>query len=223
MDEKALIHNTDFLVIDFETLTPKGLPPEPIEIGIQKIHGLQIEYGASISWLIQPPKGFHVTKLDFQLKGITDQDLIGQQTIDEVLRKVNNTCGKREYVFIAQNAKYEANILSYHTDKYKNIAKTPIMDTILLAKFVMPGLKNYKLDTLAESLNLPIPSDRHRALADCILTAKVFIKLLDKLKECNRELVYLSDLLHIAEIETKYNQPVQLDLFDYLQSIDSKQ
>ena len=219
MNNEKLILNTDFLVIDFETLTPKGLPPEPIEIGIQKIQGLQIKYDAGISWLIQPPKGFHVTKLDYQLKGITDQDLIGKQTIDQVLNKVNNSCGKNDYIFIAQNAKYEANILSYHMEKFKNIAKTPILDTILLAKFVMPRLKNYKLDTLAEILDLPIPEDRHRALADCILTAQIFLRLLDELKRNGKELIYLSDLLNIAEIETKYNQPTQINLFD-LVSLD---
>ena len=222
MDNKELITNTSFLVIDFETLTPKGLPPEPIEIGIQKIQGLQIEYSSSVNWLIQPPEGFYVTRLDFQLKGITNQDLIGKQTIDQVLIKLDNACGKHDYVFIAQNAKYEANILSHHTNKYKNIAKTPIMDTILLAKYVMPRLKNYKLDTLAEILNLPIPADRHRALPDCILTAKVFLKLLDILKHNNKELIYLSDLLQISEIQTTYNQPVQLSFFDYADSNDTK-
>lgn len=29
-----LIKDTEFLVIDFETITPKGRSPEPIEVGI---------------------------------------------------------------------------------------------------------------------------------------------------------------------------------------------
>ena len=32
-----LIKDTEFLVIDFETITPKGRSPEPIEVGILKI------------------------------------------------------------------------------------------------------------------------------------------------------------------------------------------
>ena len=32
-----LIDDTEFLVIDFETITPKGRPPEPIEVGILRI------------------------------------------------------------------------------------------------------------------------------------------------------------------------------------------
>ena len=131
------------------------------------------------------------------------------------MNRVNNFCMKKDYVFIAQNAKYEANILSHHTEKYKSIAKTPIMDTILLAKHVLPNLPNYKLDTLAHALNLTIPEDRHRALADCILTAHVFLRLLEIQNE-KKEIIYLDELLKIAEIKTKYNQSVQIDIFDFL-------
>jgi len=89
------------------------------------------------------------------------------------------------------------------------------MDTILLAKYVFPNLPNYKLDTLANVLNITIPKDRHRALADCILTAQVFLELL-KIQNEKKELIYLEELLKIAEIKTKYNQSVQIDIFDFL-------
>jgi|GEM_PF-821584 len=213
MIANKLVKETEFLVIDFETLTPKGHSPEPIELGIQKINGYKIDINASISWLIQPPEGLHVTKLDTIQTGIKESDLVGKQSIDQVMKRVNNSCMKKDYVFIAQNAKYEANILSHHTKKYQGIAKTPIMDTILLAKHVLPNLPNYKLDTLAHALNLTIPKDRHRALPDCILTAHVFLRLLEMQNE-KKEIIYLDELLRIAEINTKYNHPVQIDIFD---------
>ncbi len=210
---KKLLSDTEFLVIDFETVTPKGRSPEPIELGIQRVQGFSIDEKASISWLIQPPEGCHLTERGIIQTGIKDRDLIGKPCIDEVMRKVNNSCGKKDYVFIAQNAKYEANILSHHTEKYEAIAKTPIMDTILLGKYVLPDLQNYKLDTLAQALNLEIPENRHRALADCILTAQVFLGLLEVQKK-KKEILYLEELLKIAEIKTKYNQSVQVSLFD---------
>lgn len=215
MIANKLVKETEFLVIDFETLTPKGRSPEPIELGIQKIDGYKIDINASVSWLIQPPEGLHVTKFDTIQTGIIESDLVGKQSIDQVMKRVNNSCMKKDYVFIAQNAKYEANILSHHTEKYQGIAKTPIMDTILLAKHVLPNLPNYKLDTLAHALNLTIPEDRHRALPDCILTAHVFLRLLEMQNE-KKEIIYLDELLRIAEIKTKYNQPIQLDIFDSL-------
>jgi DNA polymerase III subunit epsilon len=215
MIANKLVKETEFLVIDFETLTPKGRSPEPIELGLQKIHGYKIDMNASVSWLIQPPEGLHVTKLDTIQTGIKESDLVGKQSIDQVMKRVNSSCMKKDYVFIAQNAKYEANILSHYTEKYQGITKTPIMDTILLAKHVLPNLPNYKLDTLARALNLTIPKDRHRALVDCILTAHVFLRLLE-MQNKKKEIIYLDELLRIAEIKTKYNQPMQMDIFDFL-------
>lgn len=215
MITNKLIKETEFLVIDFETLTPKGRSPEPIELGIQKINGYEIDINASVSWLIQPPEGLLVEKFDVIQNGIKQSDLVGKQCIDQVMDTVDTLCMKKDYIFIAQNAKYEANILSCHTDKYQNIAKTPIMDTILLAKYVLPNLSNYNLNTLAYTLNLKIPKDRHRALADCILTANVFLRLL-KIQEKMKEIIYLDELLKIAEIKTKYNRPIQMDIFDLI-------
>lgn len=184
-------------------------------LGIQKINDYKLDMSASVSLLIHPPEGLHVTKFDTLQTSIKESDLVGKPCIDQVMNRVNNFCMKNDYVFIAQNAKYEANILSHHTEKYKAIAKTPIIDTILLAKHVLPNLPNYKLNTLAHALNLKIPKDRHRVLADCILTAHVFLRLL-KLQNEKEEIIYLEELLRIAEINTKYNQPVQTNLFDFL-------
>ena len=211
------IKETEFLVIDFETLTPAGRSPEPIELGIQKINGYELDLNASVSWLIRPPEGFHITRLDIALKGIRECDLAGKPNIDKILEKVNRSCMKADYIFIAQNAKYEANILSHYTEKYQGIAKTPVIDTVLLAKYILPDLPNYKLDTLAHALNLAIPKDRHRALADCILTAQVFTGLLEMQKQ-KKEITYLDELLRIAGIKTKYNQPIQMGLFDSFSS-----
>lgn len=70
------------------------------------------------------------------------------------------------------------------------------------------------MDTLAHALDLTMPEDRHRALTDCILTAHVFLRLL-KIQNEKKEIIYLDELLRITEIKTKYNQPVQRDIFDF--------
>lgn len=215
MITSKLIKETEFLGIDFETLTPKGSSPEPIEFGIQKINGYNIDVKSSVNWLIKPPNDLSVKPFDIYKNGIKESDLIGKPSIYDIMNKVNNICMKEKYIFIAQNAKYEANILARYTEKYQYIAKTPIIDTILLAKYVLPNLYNYKLDTLAHTLNLKIPKDRHRALPDCLLTAQVFLRLLEIQSEKN-ELIYLDELLKIAEIKTKYNRPIQINLFDTL-------
>jgi len=209
------INDTEFLVIDFETITPKGRSPEPIEVGILRIKQNKIDNNASINWLIKPPEGLHLTRFDTEQTGITEQDLMHGIDAERAMRRIDKSCLKKDYVFIAQNAKYEANILSHYTDECRGIARTPIIDTILLAKHVFPQLPNYKLDTLANTLGLQIPQNRHRALADCFLTAEVFLKLLELQKE-KSEITNLDDLLNIAKIETKYSEPQQMTLRDFI-------
>ena len=51
-----LIKDTEFLVIDFETIRPKGKTVEPIEVGILKIKKNNIDKEVSFEWLIKPPK-----------------------------------------------------------------------------------------------------------------------------------------------------------------------
>lgn len=214
MDNRKLLKDIQFLVIDFETITPKGRAPEPIEVGIIRIKHNEIDRTAGVSWLIKPPEGLHLTQFDTTQTGIREQDLVGKQTAEQVMRKINDSCKNTEYVFMAQNARYEANILSHYTEQFSAIAQTPIIDTILLAKHVLPQLPNYKLDTLAKAVGEDIPTNRHRALADCVLTAKVYLKLME-LQRQKKEIKYLDELLQIAEIQTSYNKPQQLELMDF--------
>lgn len=211
-----LINDTEFLVIDFETITPKGRSPEPIEVGILRIKQNRVDNNASIDWLIKPPEGLHLTRFDTAQTGITEQDLMHGIDAKKAMRIIDKSCSKKDYVFIAQNAKYEANILSHYTDECREIARTPIIDTILLAKHVFPKLQNYKLDTLATTLKLQIPQNRHRALADCFLTAEVFLRLLE-LQKRKSDITYLDDLLNIAKIETKYSEPQQMTLKEFIE------
>ena len=51
-----LIKDTEFLIIDFETITPKGRSPEPIEVRILKIKENNIDKELSFDWLIRPQK-----------------------------------------------------------------------------------------------------------------------------------------------------------------------
>ena len=83
------IKDTDFLVIDFETITPKGRSPEPIEMGVLRIQQNQIDRKAAVDWLIQPPEGLHLTKFDTDQTGIREEDLLGKPDAMTVLKKLN--------------------------------------------------------------------------------------------------------------------------------------
>ena len=71
-----------------------------------------------------------------------------------------------------------------------------------------------KLDTLVNELQIQIQRDRHRALPDYVLTAKVFFRLLE-MQNQRGKLKNLDELLEVAEIQTSYNKPKQLTFFDF--------
>ena len=90
-----LIDDTEFLVIDFETITPKGRPPEPIEVGILRIKQNKIDNNASIDWLIKPPEGLHLTRFDTSQTGITEQDLVHGIDAKRAMRIIDKSCSKK--------------------------------------------------------------------------------------------------------------------------------
>ncbi|WP_410171996.1 exonuclease domain-containing protein [Amycolatopsis heterodermiae] len=55
-----------------------------------------------------------------------------------------------------------------------------MLDTVRLARTCMPELASHSLDHLARHMQLPIPPDRHRALADVRLTLAVLQRLLQR-------------------------------------------
>ena len=55
-----------------------------------------------------------------------------------------------------------------------------VEDTMLLARDLVFGLKNYKLNTIAEHFGITFT--HHRGLSDATATAEIFIKLI-KLKK----------------------------------------
>ncbi|MFJ5850573.1 exonuclease domain-containing protein [Streptomyces sp. NPDC092903] len=58
-------------------------------------------------------------------------------------------------------------------------AATPLLDTLRLAKAVVPGLGSYGLDSLLGHYGIPRPAGRHRAMPDVEVTVQVLTRLLN--------------------------------------------
>lgn len=95
MGTDKFVRNTEFLVIDFETITPKGRPPEPIELGMLRIIENAIDRKAAVDFLIRPPQGLHLTKFDTEQTGIKESDLIGKPSAIEVIKRIDRACEKK--------------------------------------------------------------------------------------------------------------------------------
>ncbi|WP_246573819.1 exonuclease domain-containing protein [Kineosporia corallincola] len=93
------------------------------------------------------------------------------------------------------------------------LAHVDLLDTIPLAKLLIPGLPNYKLDTLLAHFGIPHPLDRHRATADVVVTAQAFRHLIALADQSTRP-GDLASLVKIAGRTARCNVPVQDELFD---------
>lgn len=200
------LREQSFIVIDFETVTPKGVPPEPIQLGLVQIDNLQVSQTKQTSWFIKPPSFAPLTEFDTQQTGITENDLQNAKNSNEIFNILEEVCGRNDYVFIAQNANYELSICKRFYEGREKLSKIKFIDTIKLAKLAFPNEKSYKLDKLAELFSIEIPKTRHTALTDCILTGEIFIKLVEKLGIKDKE-----TLLDKASIN--YDKFTQMSLF----------
>jgi DNA polymerase-3 subunit epsilon len=206
---------TTFVVIDFEATTPTGYPAQPVEVAALALRYTGSEWapaGRSTS-LIRPPAFAPVTPALTAQTGLTAEQLKLAPSPAEALGALDRrfTADKR-YLLVAQHAATEANLIHNQREHCPTLARIDFLDTIPLAKHLIPGLPNYKLDTLLAHFSIPCPADRHRAYADVDITARVFMRLIDA-ADTNAQLVGLAELVRIAGRTAKSNIPVQNELF----------
>lgn len=200
------IDDIPFMVIDFETITPKGIPPEPIQIGLVEINKLEVNLLYQRSWFIKLPFNLSITPFDTAQTGIKNDDLACAKTSNEIFDILESICKNKDYIFIAQNASYELNICKRYYSGRDSLSSSYFIDTIKLAKIAFPNEQSYKLDKIANILGIDIPESRHTALTDCLIAGQIFIKLVKKLDIKTKQ-----DLLDQAGIN--YIQYKQSKLF----------
>ncbi|MEW1724688.1 3'-5' exonuclease [Streptomyces sp. NPDC093109] len=207
---------TTFVVVDFETTTPAGHPAQPIEVAALALRcqdGAWTEAGRSTS-LIRPPVFAPVTPADTDQTGLTVADLDNAPDVAHVMGALDRRFTPAgRYLLVAQHAATEANVIHNAREYCPNLARVDFLDTIPLAKHLVPGLANYKLDTLLAHFAIPQPAARHRAYADVDVTAKVFLRLLGAADDTS-QLTDLAALVKVAGRTAKSNIPVQGGLFD---------
>ncbi len=203
------IREQKYLILDFETTTPKGHSPEPIEIGAMKIKkGFEIDYSFQYSKLIGLPGDLEVTKYDTAQNGIKTEDIKGKPLPEVIFKEFDGLLGEDKYIVIAQNATYESAIVQRFSSNCPKLASFSFVDTISLAKGIGIRLASFGLSDLASYLDLEIPNGRHRALPDVELTAKVFMSLVKK-GEKSGKLTSVFDLKRLAQIQTKTSSSVE--------------
>jgi DNA polymerase III subunit epsilon len=176
---------TTFIVIDFEATTPKGYRPEPIEVAALLIRDLGdgLADTGRFAELIQPPPHAPITHRDTAENGLRPADVIDARLAGPVLADLDAWLVHPPYLLVAHNAHVEAGLIYDQRTQCPKLAALPAIDTVKLARAVLPGLISYGLDHLMVHLSIPRPANRHRAMPDVMATFEVFQRLIARADE----------------------------------------
>ena len=166
----------EFVAFDIETTGLYAATDEIIEIAAVLIRNG--EFCGSYHSYVNP--GREIPAKITQLTGITDADVAEAPSIEPVLTEFLNFAGSR--VLAAHNASFDMGFISAACEKYGKEKAFTSIDTVNLSRALLPGLTNYKLDTVAKALNMP-KFDHHRAQDDTEAAGFILIQLIKKLKD----------------------------------------
>ena len=165
-----------YVVFDIETTGFSAIADKIIEIGAVKVQNGQIT--DKFSTFVNPkrPIPFKIT----QLTSITDEMVMGYPGIEEILPQFLEFVG--DAVLVAHNAGFDVGFIEQNC-RYQEIeAKFTSVDTVALARVLLPTLSKYKLDVVAKALNVSL-ENHHRAVDDAGCTAEIFVKFIEMLKD----------------------------------------
>lgn len=183
-----------YVVFDTETtgLSPSG-GDEIIQIAAVRIVNGRILTGESFNQLVNPKRSIPPESIKFH--GVTDDMVVDQPFVEQVLPKF------RAYVsgavMIAHNAAFDLKFLKMKERAAGVRFDAPVLDTMLLSRMLQGDDGAHTLDGIAERLGIEV-IDRHTALGDSLVTAAVFLRMVEMLKE--RGINTLDDAIRAANI-----------------------
>lgn len=166
-----------FVVYDTETT---GLDPNTeflTEIGAVVVENGQIT--DTFNTFVNPGKP--IPPKIVELTGITDSMVADAPSPDEAIRQFAQFANGR--VLVAHNAhKFDMRFMYAAADRAGIALENAYIDTLPMAQNLYPGLRNYKLNTINDYLEIE-PFNHHRAVDDAMALAKIFCKMLVTLEE----------------------------------------
>ena len=168
-----------YTVFDTETT---GLDPskgdEIIQIGATRIVNGKLLHHEGFEQLIDPRRP--VPSASTRIHGITSAMVRGQPGIEEVLRAFH--AYGHDTVLVAHNAAFDLRFLQLKEADSGVRFDQPVLDTLLLSDIAHPNHESHALEAIAQRLGVAMVN-RHTALADAIVTAEVFLKLVPLLAD----------------------------------------
>ncbi len=190
----------DYVVFDLETT---GFSPENnriIEIGAVKVQGGKITDKFSTFVNPQVPIPFRIE----QLTSINDSMVIDAPPIEQILPQFMEFC--EGCVMVAHNADFDMSFIKKNCMRQGMECRPTIVDTVGLARILLPNLNRFKLDTVAKALGVSL-DNHHRAVDDAGCTAEIFVKFIDMLKSRGIETLDEVNCLGSSSVENVQKMP----------------
>ncbi|GBF11277.1 PolC-type DNA polymerase III [Tepidibacillus sp. HK-1] len=184
-ESRNLLEDT-YVVFDTETTGLSAVYNTIIEIGAVKVkNGKVID---QFKMFVDPQEP--ISRKITEITGITDEMVKGAPLLEEALPKFKEFIGNA--VLAAHNARFDMGFLNMGLKRIGlESLLNPVIDTVELARFLYPKMKNYKLNTLCDAFNIEL-NNHHRAYHDAEATGYLLWKMLLDLQE--REITNLNEI-----------------------------
>lgn len=189
-NKKALkqlnINDAIFTVLDTETT---GLNVNEghkiVSVGGIKIKSYQLLEDQILDELINPERDIPFASRNIHY--ISDDQVKDKPNIYQLEKKISNFL--ENTILVGHNVDFDIGFIKKNAAKTSlavTVKKIPSIDTILLAAGLYPSLESYELSFLCDHFRIKtFDQIRHSALGDAIITARLFLFLLDTAKNRN--------------------------------------
>lgn len=174
----ALLTEARFAVVDVETTGRSAQRGRVTEVACVTIERGRIT--ETFTSLINP--GEPIPPAISALTGITDAMVAAAPPFAAVAFDIRERLSAA--VVVAHNAAFDRRFLTAELTRADEtfVWTAPTLCTVQLARRLAPGLDSYRLDAVTDYFRIPNVA-RHRASGDALATAKVFLRLLERLIE----------------------------------------
>ena len=183
IDDRIAIHghqdigfSDEIVCFDIETTGLKVTQEAITEIGAVRLRNGEIV--ETFQTFVDPER--RLTPEIIGLTGITDEMLRGAPKLKDALTAFLAFAG--DAPLAAHNAEFDISFIRAGCRKCSIPFEPTYIDTLILAQNLLPGLGKYKLDIVAEHLQLP-QFNHHRASDDAVPVAQMLTKFFPMLAE----------------------------------------
>jgi DNA polymerase III subunit epsilon len=185
-----------YAIIDIETTGGSARLEKVTEIAIYLHDGIQIT--DEFVSLVNPER--NIPYFITNLTGITNEMVENAPRFFELARKIIEMTEGR--TFVAHNARFDYSFIKEEFHALGYSYSRPVLDTVGLARRLMPGHRSYSLGNICKDLNITI-NGRHRAAGDALATVRLFEMLLAKEPEPGRRKKGKGKLRELARLNPK--------------------